>query len=320
MLSVIDIDHIKYNYNFKTLKLGNRAGGLTALNYFAKADDKDIFIKQYSKDYLNKIITAAKISQLANDYHIPTPIILNNIYDQKFTEIKDKIFVIYPKIEGKILHGTQLSKKVLIETSKYLAKLHQLPRLDISVLSIKNLSINNSKFDLNPLNSEISNIIKESTKIKSTFLEQIKLNNNFNDLLKEQCLIHGDFHNENILFNKANELVALLDFDEARFGSHSKDIISFIMLGLCNDGFNESDIAKAKLLCQNYNQHALKPINRTMMEQGLLYYLYKLCQSSFLEHKLATLPSNNLALMIERDISKVKYLQRNISSLSSLII
>lgn len=268
---------------------------------------------------LDKVKKALRIGKLVHNNHIPTSIALTNKSAQEFVEIDNKIFVIYPKIAGKVLHGKQLNEMALREVSKYLARFHNLPKANIRAKSRKNSAVRKMLTEISA-NNDVSDILNESLELKLKVSKQIELNNNFDALLKDQCLIHADFHNENILFNDSFQITALLDFDDAHLGNRVEDIVSFIMLGLCNENFSDENIARAKLFLLSYNEYAPKSIDNKTLEQGLLYYLYRLTNSIFFEQKLYQDPSDISLSMLRRDIAKIKYLQNNILYLSNNII
>ena len=82
---------------------------------------------------------------------------------------------------------------------------------------------------------------------------------------------HCDFHFSNILF-KRDELVALLDFDDANYTFSQFDLIGMIEYWACPYPANTPDMACAQKIAQAYEQY--RPL--VASEQNHLYDVYKL--------------------------------------------
>lgn len=84
-------------------------------------------------------------------------------------------------------------------------------------------------------------------------------------------ICHCDFHFSNILF-KDDELVALLDFDDANYTFLQFDLIGMIEYWACSYPANTPDMVRAHKIVQAYEQY--RPLAAS--EQKHLYDVYKL--------------------------------------------
>jgi Ser/Thr protein kinase RdoA (MazF antagonist) len=135
------LEIIRSEYGLPYLIEGANLGGLSTLNFIIKADGKEFVLKKYQAEDINKIEKIEEIIFFLEEKNIPVIPPKKTIKGNYHLKFGNAIFVVYQKINGRILHEDSLAEKSLVNTAKLLQIVHG---LDIHrTLSIKknNLSL-----------------------------------------------------------------------------------------------------------------------------------------------------------------------------------
>lgn len=307
-------------YGFKRLKIVRSAGGLSAENYFALADNRyPIVIKLHKAKKEKEIKQIEVVITILSAASIPVSSPIKTIEGKQHIILNNNLISIYPKIRGKILHESDFTPTALTSTAKNLSKLHnvlpnnlQLATIMDTVVPIdtvkhqvkllEGLIIQKSKGDT--VDSAVKTLLNTKLQLLS---EAMAYSEDFKKcLLSTTKLVHGDFHNQNIVFNARHGLVGILDFEEVHYGHPMEDIMHFIQLACCNTGYNQPNMDRSIFFLRQYLRYIDLSIQD--IELGWYLYLYKITSSFFLESSFFNSDSNGLLPFIERDVKKFEYL------------
>ncbi|AVP88125.1 hypothetical protein phytr_12000 [Candidatus Phycorickettsia trachydisci] len=291
---------LKKAYGFKSLKILKKLGGFSSENYFALANDKPVIIKYCSDE--TKIQKSINISNLLlnKDFYVPN--FIKCIQGNQYLKIKDKVVCLYPKIEGDYVKQHLFSAKSFESIAKSLAQIHSTqlklldkPKIDEDINALIYLVKSNSK------GTDIDKVVLDLIQIKRHMADALP-KKHLQDYPK--CLIHGDFHSQNMIFNAKDNLVGILDFEEAHMGYRGEDVMHFILLSLCYNGFLKSNMRKIEMFitqCLNF-------ISMDELEVGIYAYLKKLAGNFYLEKRLYTKNDLGVLPFLKRDAKNLRYL------------
>lgn len=311
---------IENHYDYGVIKHVEKAGGLSQENYFYYTDSEGYFVKLYQsseRDIAEKICV---ITEFFYTNNIPTILPLYNKYSSQVTETADNIILLYPKLDGRILHQGEFNNSILQAVAKLLASIHSLTQnarnTDLQLFSINwNVDIEDYEDKLNELRAHgdidyLSKyerfLVKNYTSIKHELLQKLSVIAYDNDISKYR-IIHGDFHNENLLFDSEDNIIAVIDFANTSFGNPMIDIFSFINHACCNEGFTIDNITKAKYFINEYQKYSIDVSDQDIIN-GLYFAIAKWCSSLFFERKLYDERDINFISYIKRDTRKLKFL------------
>lgn len=318
---------IAEKYGFTHLKIVEKAGGLSAENYFALVDNaQQIVIKKYKNKTDEQIKKIEYVINTVKSLDISVPLFIKNIENKTYTYINNNYYALYHKAYGKVLHGSELDQRALTSVAENLAKLHKIKsKLELKTttdilplyhdvhdqaLIVENLIAQNTK------GREIDNIARKLISLKLDILSNFVRQAEFKEQLLSPhnlVLVHGDFHNENLLFNDEHKLVIMLDFEESHYGHATEDILHFMQLACFNSGYCKSNIDIAKFFLKQYIAHNI--ISSRHIELGGHLYLYRIASSFFLEKKLFTSGCEELAHFLQRDLKNLEYLRDHVDEL-----
>ncbi|MDF2578273.1 MAG: hypothetical protein K0S74_1757 [Chlamydiales bacterium] len=317
------IKEISEIYPLSSVQIGDRLGGLSALNYILYSGQDKLVLKGYRSADIKTIEKIENLAIFLNLNGLPARVPLMTIDKQYHFETKQgQLFAIYPYIEGKVLHEPNLNEKALNAAGQLLAKFHLLSLSDLTHVNLShrvNLSLYDAQHDTQMLlatikqhpteDNAINQVIRHSVKTKLKLIEKLLSDNEFEYYLNYKHLVHGDFHNENLLFNDQNEVIGLLDFEEVHLGHRMQDLLHFIHLACCNNGYDAPRIAKALLFLKSYS--SIFPFTLHDLQFGISFSLYKIARSFFLEKELYHSRDLFFAGLIERDLKKLQYFESN---------
>lgn len=311
------LDIIRIEYGLPYLLEGPRLGGLSTCNIIIKTTSKEFVLKKYKSEKIKKIEKIEEITFFLKKNNIPVVIPKQTIKGNYHLKVNDLVFVVYPKVNARILHKNSLTKKSLVNAAKLLQIFHKLAiscplKLKQNILTLNDFLENAQGCKKiifnNPLGSEIDNLLLHFIDKKITIMKEILGREMLQEEKYKNDLVHGDFHNENILFNLRDKLVCLLDFEEVHYGCGVQDLMQFIQLACCNTGYQEENLIKARIFLQTYL------LKKSISKETLIFftnrYMYYMASSFFFEKKLYLTKNIKLIDYIKRDLIKLSYLEQ----------
>lgn len=293
----------------------NRAGGFTAENYIVATKNKKKYVVKIIRNQPDDYFT--KINLLENLFQNKQKKLF--VFPTK-TDEYNKI-IIFPFIDGSVLHGNQILAKYnepIARTLKQLRKIKPSTDLKSSLelyfnlteaeAQIKNLLERNKK------NGEFYQIVNDILTLKQSILHKYKKDKILVPWIqKSNNFVHGDFHNENILFSKCG-INALLDFELAHRGNSAEDVINFVWFAFLNNDLSDSNLKKAS--------RSIRVCKKTMdlkdedLKNAFKLTFLRFVQSSFLEKSLLEYQEPFYKTLLERDIKKFRELDTNFATIS----
>jgi len=293
---------IQKSYGFKSLNILKKLGGFSSENYLALADDIPVIIK-YCSDKI-KIQKAINIANLLLKQDLPVPTFLKSLQGTQYIKIQDKFVCLYTKIEGEEFVQHQLNNASFKSIAKSLAQIHSTecqlpPQTEITgdIDELIYLIQSNSK------GSNIDKTVLDLIQTKQRIAEKLT-----DKHIKEypKCLIHGDFHGQNLLFNPKCDLIGILDFEESKMGYKGEDVMHFILISLCYNGFLDQNMQKVEM----FIRQCLDFMSIDELVAGFDIYLKKLSKNFYLEKRLYTKNDLSLLPFIKRDAKNLLYLSK----------
>jgi Ser/Thr protein kinase RdoA (MazF antagonist) len=319
------IKAIKQKYGFNTIEMQSPIGGLSALNYSILTDKGLFVLKQYRSTAVGSVHHIESITELLASHKVPVviPLPINSL--ELHFSYKNHLFAVYPKIEGFVLHEQSLTKHPLSSVAHALSQFHSVGRqngLDLQTTADRIVPLDGIQdkarklLDLvqsNSIDKETDELARQLAAIKLSIVSSLRITNEELDPLSQKDLVHGDFHNENLLFDKHQNVLCVLDFEEVHYGYASEDVLNFINFACCNSGYNEHTIRTARYFLKEYI--ALHHLSKQEIELGVRLMIYRLASSFFLETELYASREYFLKQFLVRDIGKFTYFKDNLSEL-----
>lgn len=265
--------------------VGSDVGGFSSQNNrLVLKDGSSLLLKRCERHLWSR--RAADIAQALAPYSAMVHAPRLTVSGDTFCEVGDQVYSLFPFVDGDKLHGPSFDHETLQSAARALYEFHRIVHHALQYAGI------NADFNFDAEASrllelaaksprDIRSAVETSIAAKRQILRHVGSLESPQEHPKRE-LIHGDFHNENIIFHGKN-VVAVIDFELVRYGCREDDLISFIMLACCNDGFSEKNVAKARIFISEYQSLTNYQID---LGKGFVRYVYRKSQSLFLEKML----------------------------------
>ena len=226
MNNIITEMNKNYNENFINIQLIQE--GCDNNTYLLENKDNNKFIARISnrnetEKSLNDFLFETEVLNYLSSNGLPIPKIINTRDKKSYSCIDGKITVVSKFIEGKKISLDYQNKpnlEIVKNAGIALAKLHNL------TANIKTKFKNSRNIFV-----EIEKLLEKKADLEKYFLNYTEIIENCEKYLdfakknfKIDGIIHNDFRAQNLLTNKKNEVVAILDFDWSCYGNFIKDL------------------------------------------------------------------------------------------------
>lgn len=323
------LEQIKLHYGFSDIQWVGRIGGLSAQNDEVTAESSPLILKNYLDKTEEDVLRIEKITQFLCDHSIPAvPALISNYRESHFT-FEKKLFALFPKTSGQILHEPQLTEKSLTAVATLLAQIHKIDidSLKISELPNRTFPHKNTQLTIDTVLSSMkrgSLDISYERQVLDLLQTKLETLSNYIPLdfihshLQCKSFVHGDFHNENIIFDDSLKITRLLDFEESHIGCRVTDVLHFVLIACCSTGFQLSHLEKAQFFVRKYCD--IFPLTHEEVVCGIYCALLKDCRSFFIEKKLYE--TNNLFFihLVKRDLEKIIYIRERVNELADYLL
>ena len=241
--------------------------GTVQSNYFIQTTQGKFVFRYYETRSKESVFFERDLLVYLSNNQYPCPSQIKNIHGTYIGVYRHKPYTIFGFVDGQHIENPNIyQRRQLIQKAAELQKLTQ----DFRSL------YTSYRWNYDPdlcrvlASKEALRINTPSSHAKFTWLarELTKLDLP-HSLPKGVC--HCDFHFSNVLF-KENELVALLDFDDANYTYLQFDLVGLIEYWAWPHTVTELDLLKARRVIQEYSMHRPLP----QIEQQHLYDVYKL--------------------------------------------
>jgi Ser/Thr protein kinase RdoA (MazF antagonist) len=303
--------------------------GYLSHNYILTANNKKYFLKQYREKYTEDFVKDIhKVINFFSKNNIPAVKPIEDINNQTFFIFNNRIYTIFPFINGIAGNRKTLNKKSIISLASTLANIH--------LLSTNNLPLQINSFE-GPINRDyflntypkIIYIIESKTDKKSfdkLALQVLRLKKRWVDKsknrleefdVKKDHLLHGDYHEKNVLFDKYGEVKYLFDWEKTEIGDRLHEVIRS-MDYVCLDGvYKKQNIDKARIYIQTYKQ--LYPFTKEDFLLALEKYYLKQAHSLWIERTHYLENSDRVDCFLKNELALLEYFPENIESLADKV-
>lgn len=296
----LEIDHV-----------GDDLGGFSSQNrQVLLKNGQSVMVKYCVRNQWNPL-TIKIASHLAQHSHL--------IYAPHVTlegcstyEIEDQVFAIFPFIAGRKRHGPAFNRESLTSVARALREFHTVATYVNDYAGTHEMGPDFAQQkqiicqSLTALPSAHAISIKKSIDIKRQIIESTKVKRAFDHDVR--ChIVHGDFHNENILL-RGNDVVAIVDFEMLQFGRVEDDLVVFIILACCNGGFTDENLAKGRIVVEEYQRQCPFSLD---IESALLRFIYRNSLSLFFEQMFIDKPEEIYLNIIDRNSNIIPYIAQH---------
>ena len=202
------------NYNY-ALKTDNCKYVVRVLGKKYKGDKRKISEREFGVlDYLSKTNFPYKI-----------PRFIKNIEGKILIKINNKKIWVYEELPGKSKNPITIRKKPVAETAKALAIYHKFIKKYLGKKIIKPDILK----EINKIYNVMA-LVKPKNEADKLMLKNLEM---FNMILKkvkkikfdtEMLMTHSDFTSGNLLFDKENKIIGIIDFENLVYAPKIKDI------------------------------------------------------------------------------------------------
>lgn len=296
-----------------------RAGGFTAENYIVGTDDNYKYVVKIIRNgadvYFEKIACLQNIFSGKNSKIFVHPVCVDRIHN----------IIIFPFVEGQVLHGTDILVRYDKAVASVLARLHKcthLPNMPHSADLYLNLATSEKQIQnllqSVPTTDEYYQIINDILNLKCNILHKYKKDEDLITWVKSSNdFVHGDFHNENILFSKYG-INAVLDFELAHYGNKAEDIINFAWFAFLNNDFSDKNMKRAAKFIARCKDR-LGASNTDLQNAFKLTFL-RFVQSSVLEKSLFEFREPFYKVLLDRDFKKFREIDTNFTAIKDKLL
>lgn len=313
----MDVANFKDLNTIKDFKIIEQLGGFSSDNYIASIDGQKVFLKIYKNKKLSEI---ENLEQIATELAIHNLPIVTPLMYEKYSKfaIDGQQASIFPLIDGKSLHGSQIVQNLFKEITEVINRFNDIKGIqgikqtscDLygnKVERIKNIDSMLQYIKNNPLGDDIDQKATELLHLKKQIISEINIDD-FTYFISKKDLVHGDFHNENLLF-KDQKLVGLVDFELSHLGHRMEDAINFILFAFCNNDFSDDNLSISKEFIKEF--HKVYPFDISELKFGVDFNIYRFASSVVLEDILYKEKNMFFYELIKRDLNKFKYFKNH---------
>ena len=312
-------------YAFSDIAWGDPLGGLSSHNVAFVADGAEYVLKRYGPAAQAQL---ARLEQLAvylsgQDFLAPVPLLARN--GQRHITVNQAVYAVSPRCLGKVLHQGSLTAVGLESAAMQLNRLHGLgagasawlgaPRVPVSLAAAQRAQATlRERIASRELQPEHRDLIAESLALKQEVLSGLATTQLS---ILGTDLVHGDFHNENVLFDAAQQVTCVMDYEESGTGCGTLDVINFFQFACCNDGFASEQLQRAQIFIRAYS--ACSRLSAQQARMGWDYFFWRLAASVFMEARLAD-GDALFATLTQRDMHKMRaHLQHGADILRAIL-
>ena len=241
--------------------------GTVQTNYFIQTTQGRFVFRYYETRSKESVLFESDLLAYLTEHHYPCPAQIKNTQGAYVGTYRNKPYVLFEFLEGQpIEHPSAHHWQQLVQKAAELQRLTQ----DYRSRYTPHRWNYDSHLCRTLAHAEATRINTKSAREKFAWLTRELTTLDFPPSLPKG-ICHCDFHFSNVLF-QGDELVALLDFDDANYTFLQFDLVGLIEYWAWPRTVDILDVTKARNVVQEYMKHRpLSPI-----EQQHLYDVYKL--------------------------------------------
>lgn len=300
------------------------AEGHQSHNFILADEENRFFLKQYRFDDRNRVKEIHRAKFFFHQGGIPIILPLKNKNGSSVLEVEQKLYALFPFVEGKIIKRVGRSKEAFASAGKMLGKIHILSRDNRSPqMDSQAHAWNKDKF----LNS--AEIIKKKilAQPKRTPFDELALktlkykvciakNNNirYEDFdFRNDHLIHGDYHGGNIFYNDDNEVGHIFDLENAKMSPHTLEVARAIDYMCFSEEYGPENFRAARTFIEAYN--TIYPLDNKELSRGIKSRFLDIAHSSWREEEHYLKGNNRFDCFFAGELEMLRYNSKNCDKL-----
>jgi hypothetical protein len=164
---------------------------------------------------------------------------------------------------------------------------------------------------------QFCNMVSEVLDYKKKFIiSNSRISSDFN--LGHDTIVHGDYHEQNVFFDKDDNISHIFDFEKTKVSSRHLELIRSMFLICFNHDYSKENFKKAKLYFDTYN--ILYPIDMTIFEDCLNFHIIKLFHSTWIEDEHYLKGNLRLDNLYKGNFETIKYMSSEVDDFKKQIL
>ena len=208
------------------------AAGSVNSNYRLDTSSGAYFVRVYEeRDRAGAEADAALLATIAP--RVPTPAPRPDMDGVRVAVVRDKPVAVFPWIEGRSRCQASVSASDAREVGRALARMH---------VACADVDAGAGRFEIGDVRARLARIARDSVFAgEAAHLERrLEAWSARRDPSLPRGFIHGDLFRDNVLFDDAGALVALLDFESASLGVLAYDLMVTVLAWCYGDAFDHA--------------------------------------------------------------------------------
>jgi len=241
ILSKDDVEKIMSNYgNFNVVHHEELSGGSQNSNYLVKCPNDDFVLSVCEQNSDEEVQNLALLLDHLAHHNFSTSKLIKTLNGESMSYWNDKPVMIKRFITGTV--EEEIPEHIVRLIGVEIGRLHKIP---VPPYLPHSMSYGKAYFH------EVSEYAKGSEYEKWLRAKHKYIESHITDSLPKS-LIHSDVFSSNVIIDNSEEIVTIMDFEEATYYYRIFDI-GMTIVGICREGTG-IDFSKAKLLIKGYTQ------------------------------------------------------------------
>lgn len=306
------------HYGLGSVHEVRRLGGLSAQNWLLVTAAGRFVLKRFAPQGCAQHEATARLLEALARAAFPAPRCVVPV-GQQSTSLRagDDAYALHVWRAGEVRHGYAVTTSALQAVARTLAELHRLgPQLASEVPSLRTLPAPDATAARQTLQlwqarlrdavlpADAHQAIVCSLAVKRAFLRTTAPEFSISDG-REHDLVHGDFHNENVLFDDADNVSGVVDLETAGLGDGLGDVFTFILLCCCATGLAQPELARANVFVRAYVEASGRPLGGGELARGWHQAFFRLATSLFFEDRALRGERDAQAYLL-RDVARMR--------------
>jgi len=277
------------------------------------------FLKQYRKFDEDRLKEIHNVKSFFNEGGVPVILPIKNKNGRSYFNFEGAYYSMFPFIDGLHLGRKNLSKEACKNLGEMLAKIHLQGKKQHPEVMKRQSRFEKSKFfrqlekvlpfiEKDKEKSNFGKLAHQSILLKKSIIESNKETEE-SVALPYDHLIHGDYHNNNVFFDKENNVTHVFDWEKTMIAPRVFELVRSMCYTFFDGEFEEDNFERALIYLSAYNY--LYPISQDEIRRGIIMYFITKSQTLWIENTHYLDGSSRVDLFLENEIKTLIYLKDN---------
>lgn len=293
--------------------------GFLSDNYILTNGNKRYFLKQYRYEHDYKIKEIHRVKFFLSSAGVPIILPIKNKFGESFFNYEDKLYALFPFVNGSVIANSVRSEKANISAGKMLAKIHLVGRKGFPDVGEQAKGWDRAKFttevgliekELNKIKNknEFDELVTKSVGVKKRLVGRNKIE--YADLsLESPQLIHGDYHERNIFFDENDQVKYVFDLEKTAISPRVLELVRSVMLMFFADGFEKDKFNDAHVYIEAYRD--IFPVTKRELIKGFRAHFINSAHSLWVEKEHYLVGNTRVDSLLNSNLKILEYFEHN---------